>query len=225
MKYLLILTIAFKLFAADDSIIKEIDMDLGQRLDYFSTAEDSSRFSVSGGSSYQLQTSKQLDFDLQYMTRLNNIHDGWLAFQFKKVQASYDYIADQPVSTSGNPNSDANTNRDGQIQDITLIGAGYAQRFKFLQEFIESNRVFETTAVYFNYVTSSDEATSNSYKGFGLTADFGVHKRAGKKFFYGAKLGYNIASVWREAVADEPKEDRSLAYSWTTLSFELGYFF
>lgn len=210
---------------SQDSFIKEIDMELGQSLDYFSTANDKTRFSISGGSDFQFNTSKQLEFDFQYMYRLSNIHDGWLALQLKKVQATYDHIADTPVSTTGNLNSDSNFDRKGKIQNMTIFGVGYAQRFKFLREFINSDRVFETVAAYFNYVLLNDETTDKDYAGYGLTCDFGVHKRAGKKFFYGAKFSYNLASVIREPINDELKEDRSLAYSWSSFLLELGYFF
>lgn len=212
---------------ADDSMIKDYDYELGEGKDYFSTAKDSLRFSIFGGTSYQFKTSEQLDIDIQVLKRLSGTNDGWLALQYKKVQATYDYIAD-PVESSDlviDPDSDANFNRDGKIQNITMFGIGYSHRFKFLQELINSNKVFETSSVYLNYVTSNDETTKRDYSGYGLTADFGVHKRASKSFFYGAKLSYNLASVVREQIGSEAEKDRSLVYGWLTIGLELGYFF
>lgn len=174
---------------SDDSLIKEIDTDLGQGNDFFSTAKDSMRFSASIGTSYQFKISEQLDFDFQFLKRLKGSNDGWLALQFKSLQGTYDQIADPAESTSTTPhvNADSNYDRTGKIQSISMIGLGYSHRFKFLQAWLESNQVFETTAVYFNYVTSSDETTELKYAGYGMTADFGIHKRSLQSFFYGLK--------------------------------------
>lgn len=212
---------------ADDSIIKEFDNDLGQGNDFFSTQEDSMRFSASIGTSYQFKLSEQQEFDFQFLKRLKGSNDGWLALQLKSLNATYDQIAD-PVKTENmtpHLNSDVNQDRDGQIQSVSMIGIGYSYRFKFLQAWLESNQVFETTSFYFNYVTSNDETTDLKYSGYGLTADFGIHKRSFKSFFYGLKISYNLASVTREAITDEPEEERSLRYGWFTTSFEMGYFF
>lgn len=223
---LILLIISVNIFA-DDSVIKDYDYDLGEGKDYFFTSKDSLRFSLFGGTSYQFKTTEQLDIDIQILKRLSGSNDGWLALQYKKVQASYDYISD-PVESSDiviDPNSDANFDRDGKIQNISLIGIGYSHRFRFLQEWINSNKIFETTSVYFNYVTSNDETTKRDYTGYGLTADFGVHKRVSKSFFYGTKLSYNIASVTREQIGEESEAERSLVYGWLTIGLEIGYFF
>jgi hypothetical protein len=76
-----------------------------------------------------------------------------------------------------------------------------------------------------NGVQLNEEFVDKTYKGFGLTTNYGIHKRTGQNFFYGGKFSYNIASVSRDAINNEPKKDRSLSLGWGSIAFEMGFFY
>ncbi|MCT4641865.1 MAG: hypothetical protein N4A33_06155 [Bacteriovoracaceae bacterium] len=222
-KILLLLTPIIT-FANIDSEFKTIDLELGKGGDIYSTTEDGNRFSAYIGSSYEMQFADRLEFDFQYMNRIDS-SQFWFSMQFKSLSTAYDQIAKERSTLNADTNSDANITRTNNEQAITMLGAGFSHRFKMLQEITKSPRIFETLSFFFNYVLSTDSTNDRKYKGYGISCDYGIHKRAGKSFFYGGKLSYNIASVHREAIADEIEKNRSLIYGWTNIGLELGYFF
>jgi hypothetical protein len=78
---------------------------------------------------------------------------------------------------------------------------------------------------YGNYIFHLDGKTSEQYRGFGATMEYGLHRRIGESFFGGAKLSYNLASLERAKKDDEDKIDRSLVFRWTSIGIEFGYYY
>jgi hypothetical protein len=80
-------------------------------------------------------------------------------------------------------------------------------------------------SVFGNYNFHADSTDSESYSGFGYTAEYSLSYRSSKRFFYGGKISYNWALVDRSQVDEEDLTERSLVFGWTTVGFEFGYFF
>jgi hypothetical protein len=76
-----------------------------------------------------------------------------------------------------------------------------------------------------NGVQLNESFIDREYRGYGLTANYGIHKRTSTSFFWGGKMSYNFASVTRRPIVNEPRKDRSLTLGWLSFAFELGIFF
>ena len=103
------------------------------------------------------------------------------------------------------------------------LGAGY--RFKLLLDFFHTEDWFETIDVFANYLRLEEKFIGKTYTGYGLTTNYGLHKRSSASYFYGGKFSYNVAAVTRPAITNESKGDRSLSIGWLSFAFELGFFF
>ena len=168
-----------------------------------------------------------LGVDVSYMRRTERYNQIWYGFQIFQNQTIFNAITqNQDPRPGDNVNDESNTQRPNNTKASVLaggLGAGY--RFKLLMEFIQTENVFESIDVFANYVTMDDKFSSHKYAGYGLTTNYGIHKRSSTNFFYGGKFSYNLASVTRSAIGDESKSDRSFALGWLTLGLEMGLFF
>jgi len=211
-----------------ESMIYDLNTDLGIRDQRTYTGTDSNRFSLSGHISGDYEHINDiLGLDATYMRRSTRFDQIWYGAQVFQHNTYFDAVTQNHDSdSSSNPTSDAQLTRVGDSKATVMgLGLGVSYRFKLLLDFFETENVFENIDVYGNYIMFDDTFIKQKYKGYGLSANYGIHKRSGSSFFYGGKLSYNLASVTRDALGTESKSERSLTLGWFTLALELGFFF
>lgn len=214
------------IYLENDSLLRDEDTSSGIYSDLYYTKNDSLRISFAYHLSHDFEEFSKLQvIDFQVLKKIPSYKDQWWGVQVKRVVGKYSNMADELTTTSTNTDANANTFRNDSEQSMTLIGFGYGHRFKLLGDIFNSDRVFETLMAFGNYVTHLDHTDSQNYKGYGLTAEYGIQRRMTKSFFTGIKFGYNIASVERAKKSDEKKEDRTLVLQWSSIGFEIGYYF
>lgn len=215
-------------YLRNESMIYDFNTDLGIKDQRTYTGSDRNKLAVSGHISADYEhVNNILGIDVNYMRRTENYSQIWYGFQLFQHKTYFDAITqNQDVEAGDDPNDESQFQRpNGSKSSVFAGGLGLGYRFKLLMEFFPTEDVFESVDVYANYITMDDSFTSQKYKGYGLTTNYGIHKRASTKFFYGGKISYNIASVTRDAIAEESKSDRSFALGWLSLGLELGLFF
>jgi hypothetical protein len=204
-----------------ESVIYDLNTELGIKDQRRFTGSDKHKIAMAGHLSGQYEfLTDLLGAELNYMYRLDRYNRIWIGAQIFQHQSFFDSVAKNRSSEDSTVSRPNNTN-------IGLMGygPGMSYRFKLLLDFIETEDVFETIDVFINYVTFADRYVNQTYQGFGLTTNYGLHKRSGTNFFYGGKISYNVASVSRSKFADEIDSKRSYAIGWLGLGFELGFFF
>lgn len=211
------------IYLYEDSLLIESSDDGLYAEDYY-TGKDNNRFFMSYHFSANYEEANAVtSLEMGYQRRLKNFLDSWFTLTLKRTIAEYDEIADE--SSSSGTNADGNTIRFSAEQSFTTIGMGLGYRFRALSDFTKNDRFFETCFAVLNYSTHLDNATGKEYNGFGMNMDYGLHYRASNTFYYGGKLSYNVLPMVREPVDDEKRQDRSLVFGWTSLGFEIGYFY
>lgn len=215
-----------EVYLEKESMIRDVNEETGIMTDYYYTRRDSGRLSIAYHTSHDYEKfSKLYSIDVQLMMKTNSYKDTWYGLQLKRTVAQYNALADELETETGNANADANIQRRDAQQSMTIVGAGAGFRFNILSDFFDSNRVFEHLMAYGNYIFHLDGKTSEQYRGFGATMEYGLHRRVGESFFVGAKLSYNLASLERAKKDDEDKIDRSLVFRWTSIGIEFGYYY
>jgi hypothetical protein len=214
-------------FLRDESMIYNLNSDLGIRDQRHYTGSDLNRLAIAGhvNSGYE-HPNYILGAEASYMRRSTRYHQAWWGAQIFSHRAQFKAITRNSRAASSNKNAESNTRRPGDTRDSILaggLGAGY--RFKFFLDFLRTEDWFETVDVFVNYIRMDESFIDKQYQGYGLSTNYGIHKRTSTSYFYGFKLSYNIASVTRPAIGDEKKTDRSLSLGWMTAAFELGFFF
>ncbi len=214
-------------YLRDESMIYNLNTDLGIRDQRHYTGSDLNRLAVAGhvNSGYE-HPNYILGGEASYMRRSTRYHQAWFGAQVFSHSAQFKAITRNSRAESTSKNSEAQTNRPGDTKNTILaggLGAGY--RFKFFLDFLRTEDWFETVDVFVNYIRLDESFINKQYTGYGLTTNYGIHKRTSASYFYGFKLSYNVASVTRPAIDAEKKTDRSLSLGWMTAAFELGFFF
>jgi hypothetical protein len=209
-----------------ESMIYNLNTELGIKDQRQYTGEDRNRFSFTGQVSANYEhVNNVLGADVTYMRRTERYDQLWWGFQVFQHRTYFDAIT-QNHTKGSDPNSESNFQRPGNVKNTVLAGGlGLGYRFKLLLDFFETENTFESVDVFVNYVELDETFIKQKYKGYGLTTNYGLHKRAGTSFFYGGKLSYNLASVTRPALGEEKKSERSFALGWLSLGFEMGFFF
>ncbi|WPU64232.1 hypothetical protein [Peredibacter starrii] len=213
-------------YQRDESMIYNFNSSLGIKDQRRYTGEDRNRFSLAGHISGDYEHfNNLLGAEVAYMRRSTRYNQFWYGAQFFAHNTYFDAIT-QNHNLGTNPNSEAQFQRPGDSKAKVMAGGlGIGYRFKLLLEFLPTEDWFENIDVFVNYVQMDDSFIDRKYAGYGLTTNYGLHKRAGTSFFYGGKLSYNIASVTREAIGDESKSDRTFALGWLSLGVEMGFFY
>lgn len=215
-----------EIYLHNQSFLSEENESTGLYTDLYYTKLDTVRLSFSYSFSHDYEEFSKLQaIDLQFMKKIPSYKDQWWGIQLKRVTAKYNALADEVQADTGHADANSNTKRFDNQQLLSMIGFGYGYRFKALTMAFKSDRIFESLMAYANYVTHVDGTDSTSYTGYGLTTEYSLQKRVSEGFFYGVKIGYNIASLERSKVSDEKKTDRSLVFKWASLGFEIGYYF
>lgn len=215
-------------YLRDESVIYDFDTDLGIKDQRRYTGNDSNRFSIAGHISADYEhVNSNMGVDFTYMHRTKRYNQIWWGFQLFHNRAFFDAITQNPKAKVGDSaNADSQTPRPNDAKENILAGGlGVGYRFKLLLDFFPTEDMFESVDVFANYVTLDETFAKQKYQGYGLTTNYGIHKRTSTSFFYGGKLSYNLASVTREAIDSEKKRERSLTLSWLSVAFEMGFFF
>jgi hypothetical protein len=210
-----------------ESMIYDFDSDLGIKDQRQYTGSDRNRISLAGhiSGNYE-QVGDILGGEINYMRRSTRYNQIWWGAQFFQHKTYFDAITQNRRNPSSNANAESNYQRPGDVKNTVMAaGLGVGYRFKLLLDFFETEDTFEAVDVFVNGLQLDETYIKKKYRGYGLTTNYGIHKRSSTSFFYGGKFSYNIASVTREAIGNEKKSDRSLSLGWLSVAFELGFFF
>lgn len=213
-------------YLRNESMIYDFNTELGIKDQRHYTGQDKNRFSLAGhvSSDYE-HLNDILGLEFAYMRRSERYHQAWYGFQFFRHKTYFDNIT-QNHTVGTNINSEAAYRRpNNEDNTVTGIGLGGGYRFKLLLDFFETEDTFESVDVFVNYLTMDETFIRRTYKGYGLTTNYGVHKRSSSNFFYGGKLSYNLATVTRDAIGNEPKDERTFSLGWLSIAFEIGFFY
>jgi hypothetical protein len=209
-----------------ESMMYDLDTDSGLTGERYYTGTDRNRLSLAGHLSANYENLNNLmGFEINLMRRTTRFHQVWWGVQLLQHKTYFTNLT-QNHEFSSTPNTEGNFQRSNDIENtLTALGAGIGYRFKFLAGIINSESTFETVDVFFNGVQLQEDFVDKTYKGYGLTTNYGIHKRSGYHFFYGGKFSYNLASVSRDAIQNESKSERSLSLGWGSIAFEMGFFY
>lgn len=166
-------------------------------------------------------------FEATYMRKMDSWHQVWWGLTARLISTQFETITENREAASGdNANADSQYQRPNDAdQSLTQLGVGAGYRFKMFLHFLDLKDYFESTHVFLTYNSLNESFIKQTYRGYGLTADYGLHKRTRTNFFYGLKFTYNLAIVTREAIGSEEKDERTLNLGWFSTGFEAGYFF
>lgn len=214
-------------FLIDESIV--YDESAGIKEDITYTGNDNDRLAIQYHFNYELnKISDMQGYQVSYGRKVGE--SLWMEGIVQKVNGTFGSMAENqtPNPLNPDPRSEArNTRLDNESVSVLLFGIGVGYRFKFFTDFFETADVFETTNAYLTY--NNFEDPYHKYGGWGMKADYGIHKRINSTFFIGGRLSYNWAQV-ETADSDVPGEqslapDRRLMLSWLNLAAEIGYYY
>lgn len=207
-------------YLRDESVIYDLNTDRGIKDQRKYTGEDRNRLSFAGhlsGNYEHLQNI--LGGEVAFMRRSTSYSQFWYGAQFFNHRSRFDAVAE--------PQEDEATNRPGHAPNtIMAAGLGMGYRFKLMLDFFRTEDVFESVHVFANYVRLNESFIEQVYQGWGMTANYGIHKRSSTNFFYGGKLSYNLAPVRRAALPDDlGRRSREMTLAWLSVAFEIGWFY
>ena len=206
----------------NESMIYDLNTNLGIKDQRRFTGVDWNRFSVAGHLNASYEHPQNLyGFEAAYMHRSKRYNNIWYGGQFFNHFSRF-----RTVSDNSSTGTEAGFVRGGQAKNTIMgIGLGLGYRFKLLLDFFPTEDVFENIDVYLNYVSFKENEIDETYKGYGMTFNYGIHKRTTTNFFYGGKISYNIGSVIRPGRGGESPSDRTLPLGWLSMAFETGFFY
>lgn len=213
-------------YLQNESMIYDLNSNLGIQDQRKYTGTDQNRLSLSGHVSGDYEHFNDLlGLDAIYMRRSERYDQIWWGVQVFRHKTYFDAIT-RNRSQTGGANTEGSFRRPGDTDnDLFAIGLGAAYRFKLLYNLFSSDDIFESVEVFVNSIQLDESFIKETYRGYGLTTNYSIHKRTDSSYFYGGKFSYNVASVTRSAIGSESKSDRSLSLGWTSLAFEIGFFF
>lgn len=202
-----------------DIIIRQIDRELGIFLDDYTTDSDQHRFGLQYHFNSDLKNPFEMaTFEGNYAYRLGV---AWLEFCAALTRGKYREMTRINNSIGGETEDQLE-----QTASNLSIGGGLGYRTRYIRNLIKSDNIFETIAAYLTYNSFSDTNRSESYTGYGIKADFGVHKRTGARSHWGMKMSYNLATVRKsEEFEGQGSAARSLTLTWLTLGLDYSFYF
>lgn len=205
-----------------ESMIYDLNTDLGIKDQRRYTGLDWNRFSLAGHVNGSYEHPQDLyGIEASYFHRSKRYNNIWYGAQFFNHFSYFDN-----VSNNAKTGSEAAFKRPGNTKNtVQGLGLGVSYRFKLLLDFYPTEDVFENIDVLINYLSFKEDFIDETYKGYGFTTSYGIHKRSSTNFFYGAKASYNIGSVVRPTRGNESKSDRTLPLGWLSMAFEIGFFY
>lgn len=213
-------------FQRDERMVQEYNDDLGIRDDRRWTGDDRNRLSGAFHLNGQYEFMQELQsLELTWMRRVPNWSKLWWGATYRRTNTGFGNITDNRSDT-GNPNAEGAFQRPKDAkQTINAAGVGAGYRFRLLTDFMNTENTFETVNVWAMYTTLAESFIGENYNGWGMTADYGLHRRVRSSFFWGGKFTYNLAWVERAKRGAEAPQDRSLSLGWFSLALEAGFFF
>lgn len=209
-----------EIYLANESALQEVDTTEGIVEDAYFTGNDFSKFTLGYNFSFDFENLTKISVvDFAYSQRISDSYRMyWWSVHYQSLSAIYNAIADDKSVSSVPARSTSN-------QSMSIFGLGIGHRFRALAGTM-SPRFFEMINVYGNYVSHIDSSTETQYQGYGYNAEYALNYRSGERITYGLKFTYNWALVDRaKENDDESLQERSLVFGWSTLGFELGYYF
>ena len=200
----------------DESLVYITNTELGIKDQRRFTGLDRNKLSASlhlNGQYEYLQ--KLLGFEVTYLRRMDNWSKLWVGGTIRRTATQWDQISTK--SDEGGGEAAFQRPNDAE-QTLNTVGLGFGYRFKMFLDFFKTEDVFESVQAFATYNTLAEGFTGENYTGYGLTADYGLHKRTRQSFFYGAKFTYNLAWV-------ELDKDRDFSLGWYTFALETGFIF
>jgi CheY-like chemotaxis protein len=192
----------------------------GNKLPTYLTSSDSTRFTLQlmlNANPQRLLDQKSFEFG--FSKKLENV---WLELLGAMLTTNFHEISERPVS--GNESSNLRSETSDERLLILGIGAGY--RFRFVNQFIQSESLFEMTKAYLTYNSLSDDFTNQTYTGLGLRTDYEIHRRLNNYLHLGFVFSYHLSSVSREAATStENRDQRSLTLSYTSMGINLSMYY
>lgn len=200
----------------DESWVSPYNSETGVQDNRRFTGKDRNKLSAAFHLNGQYERLQELTaFEVTWLRRSDAWHKLWWGATYRRAQSQWNEI------TSNNQSGGESAfNRPGDAdQTINTLGLGFGYRFKLFLHFWALRDVFESVQAFATYNTLAEGHTGDNYKGYGMTADYGLHKRTRQSFFYGGKFTYNIA--WVEG----PESNRTLSLGWYTFALEAGFLF
>lgn len=208
-------------FLRHESMIYDLNTDLGIRDQRKYTGADRNRFSLSAHLSADYEHLDDiLGIDFTYFHRSERYDRIWWGLHAFRHSTAFEAVTEkQSDEAPGRPGNQKGT--------ISGLGLGLSYRFKLLLDFWPTENVFENIDVFVNYLRFDETFVDRTYQGYGLTTSYGIIKRSKTNFYYGPKISYNLAPVKRDKLDDSEnsRRARELTLGWLSLAFEVGYFF
>lgn len=214
---LFVLTLCANSFAAKDTSFKMVDKGLGVYNKDYQIKDDTQRLSLLVHTQSDLsQAQDYYSIEGSYAMRFDNI---WLESYLAQTTASFSALFGDQTSTVDSSTPDAS-------EKILTAGLGLGHRFNVIQELLGGEKWYETVQSYLTYSLMNETYSGESFQGFGLRADYGVHYRSDHKTHYGMRLSYHVSSLVRAAANDtETRSNRSLTSGVLSLAFEYGIYY
>lgn len=201
------------------TVLKRRDVETGLFLDDYNTSRDKNRTSFL----YHLNN------DLTDLTSIQTLE---FIYAHRFELAWVEFFAFRTVGlfreiTDNNPADGADSVDLQETEDsILAFGASLSYRSNWIQELVNSDKMFTTTAAGIGWYNYTNNTRVKSFSGPGLKTDFGLHRRSSSNFHYGLKMSYHLAHVERQAEFEgETSSQRSQVLSWLTFGFDLSFYF
>lgn len=209
----------------DESIIYDMNKETGIKDKSHYTGRDEYKFSGNYLGHWELNKFTTISsFDVHFSKRFD---DFWIETFLSRTAATFKAISENKThNINAQSTSESRFQRPDAAKELLLSGGvGVGYRFKMIYQFIETADVFETVTAYLVRHMLDESYRNDDYNGYGVRADYGIHKRTSTSFFYGGRLSYNFGMVKRHLADGESDSEGSLALSWMAIGFEAGYYF
>lgn len=205
-------------FQRDELMVYDINQNTGVSDQRRWTGDDRNRiagaFHLNG--QYEFLAEAQA-LEVSWLRRTNNWHKLWWGAMAKRTTGEFKTFA------ANNPNENRVTPGDSKIS-VTTLGVGIGYRLRLLMDFLQTDKTMETVNLFATYNALDGGSDAQDYKGYGMTAEYGLHRRTRSSFFWGGKFTYNLAWVERSE-SDTPQEARSLTLGNYSFALEAGFYF
>lgn len=210
----------------DEAMISNFNSSTGIKDSEYYTGKD--KHMLAGAYHVNPNITKISDLSSFEVSYAYKVYSVWAQAILTQTAGKFDGVSENKDvnAQTTNTNSEYRFQRPYNSKETILsYGVGVGYRFRMIYEWIKFDNMFETIGVYAMKHALNESYRDLSYNGYGFRADYGIHKRAGQSFFYGIKGSYNIGKVTRSLEEGESKADGSLALSWISMGFQVGYWF
>lgn len=205
-------------YQRDELMVYDINQDLGISDKRRWTGDDRNRlaaaFHVNGQYEYLAEAQA---IEASWLRRTNNWHKLWWGAMAKRTSGEFRTFA------TNNSNESRATAGDAKIS-VTSIGLGVGYRLRLLMDFLQTDKTMETVNLFATYNALDGGGNAENYRGYGMIAEYGLHRRTRSSFFWGGKFTYNLAWVERSE-SNRAQEARSLTLGNYSFALEAGFYF